>query len=56
MSLIRICASDAFAENRRHPLHVNVHFGQARTRQGEPVVFVQRTADDLANCEGYVND
>ena len=46
----------AFAENRRHPLHVNVHLGQAGMRQGEPVVFVQGTAGDLANCDGYVND
>ncbi len=44
-----------FAENRQHPLHVNVHLGKAGTRQGEAVVWVQGSAADLANCAGYVN-
>ena len=53
---VQLPHADAFAENRRHPLHVNVHLGQAGMRQGEPEVFVQGTAGDLANCDGYVND
>ncbi|MFA9431679.1 hypothetical protein [Egicoccus sp. AB-alg2] len=42
-------------ENRRHPLHVKVHLGEPGTRQGEHVVWVKGSADDLANCAGYVN-
>jgi hypothetical protein len=53
---VQLPHADDFPENRRHPLHVNVHLGQAGTRQGQPVVFVQGTAADLAHCEGYVND
>lgn len=53
---VQLPHADAFPENRRHPLHVNVHLGQAGTRQGEPVVFVQGTPGDLDNCDGYVND
>jgi len=45
-----------FAENRRHPLHVNVHLGKPGVRQGEPVVWVQGSAGDLTNCVGYVNE
>lgn len=45
-----------FPENRRHPLHVNVHLGNPGTRHGEAVVFVQGSAGDLENCQGYVND
>ncbi|MCI0426240.1 MAG: hypothetical protein L0Z47_10430 [Actinobacteria bacterium] len=30
--------ADEFAENRRHPLHVNVHLGQPGMRQGEEVI------------------
>jgi hypothetical protein len=48
--------ADDFVEGRRHPLHVNVHLGEAGTRQGEGVVFVRGTAADLAHCDGYVND
>lgn len=48
--------ADAFAEGRRHPLHVNVHLGEAGSRGGETVVWVQGTAGDLENCDGYVND
>lgn len=44
------------AENRRHPLHVNVHLGHPGTRHGEPVVWVQGSDGDLDNCGGYVND
>ena len=53
---VQLPHADAFAENRRHPLHVNVHLGQPGMRNGEPVVFVKGTAGDLADCEGYVND
>lgn len=45
-----------FAENRRHPLHVNVHLGGPGTRNGETVVWVRGSQGDLDNCEGYVND
>ena len=44
-----------FAENRQHPLHVNVHLGEPGTRQGATVMWVQGSAGDLANCAGYVN-
>ncbi|WP_345208555.1 hypothetical protein [Fodinibacter luteus] len=53
---VQLPHADGFPENRRHPLHVNVHLGQPGTRQGEAVIFVQGTAGDLANCNGYVND
>ncbi len=53
---VRLPHADGYPENRRHPLHVNVHLGQPGTRQGEAVIFVQGTAGDLANCNGYVND
>ena len=39
------------AADRRHPLHVLVHLGPA----GSGVVWVQGSADDLANCDSYVN-
>ena len=48
--------ADAFPETRRHPLHVNVHLGEAGTRDGEHVVWVLGSDGDLANCDGYVND
>ena len=48
--------ADSFAENRQHPLHVNVHLGEAGTRKGRAVVWVQGSAAALANCDGYVND
>jgi hypothetical protein len=48
--------ADEFPENRRHPLHVNVHLGQAGTRQGQEVVWVLGSPGDLANCDGYVNE
>lgn len=48
--------ADSFPETRRHPLHVNVHLGQAGNRGGEAVVFVKGSPGDLANCDGYVND
>ncbi len=44
-----------FAENRRHPLHVKVHLGEAGTRHGEHVVWVQGSEGDTANCTSYVN-
>ena len=45
-----------FAENRRHPLHVNVHLAEPGERNGETVVWVRGSAGDFANCDGYVND
>ncbi len=48
--------ADSFPETRRHPLHVNVHLGAPGMRGGEPVIWVQGSAGDLANCNGYVND
>lgn len=45
----------AHPENRRHPLHVNVHLGEPGTRQGATVIWVMGSAGDLANCDGYVN-
>ncbi len=45
-----------FAENRQHPLHVNVHLGKPGIRKGEMVVWVQGSPGDLTNCQGYVND
>ncbi len=41
---------------RTHPLHSNVHKGQAGMRQGQDVVWVLGSAGDLGNCDGYVND
>jgi hypothetical protein len=52
---VQLPHADEFAENRRHPLHVNVHLGQAGTRQGEPVVFVKGSPGDLEHCDSYVN-
>jgi hypothetical protein len=54
-SEVQLPYADGFAENRRHPLHVNVHLGQAGTRGAESVVWVLGSAGDLANCDGYVN-
>ena len=48
--------ADAFPEGRRHPLHVNVHLGQAGERHGEPVVWVLGSDGAHANCDGYVNE
>lgn len=42
-------------DNRRHPLHVNVHLGEPGTRQGSDVIWVMGSAGDLANCDGYLN-
>ena len=47
--------ADEFAENRQHPLHVNVHLGEPGTRGDTPVIFVQGSPEDLANCDGYIN-
>lgn len=52
---VELPQADEFAEGRRHPLHVNVHLGQPGSRNGTPVVWVQGSAGDLANCDGYVN-
>ena len=43
------------AENRRHPLHVNVHLGEPGARQGEAVIWVAGSPGDIDNCSGYVN-
>ena len=53
---VQLPHADQFDLTRRHPLHVNVHLGQAGTRQGEAVVWVAGSAGDLANCDGYVNE
>lgn len=55
-SAVQLPHTDGFAENRRHPLHVKVHLGEPGTRRGEPVLWVQGSPGDLANCDGYVND
>ena len=47
--------ADEFAENRKHPLHVNVHLGEPGTRGDQAVVFVMGSPEDLANCLGYIN-
>jgi hypothetical protein len=52
---VQLPYADEFAPDRRHPLHVNVHLGAPGMRQGEPVVWVQGSPGDLANCNGYVN-
>lgn len=43
------------AENRRHPLHVNVHLGEPGTRNGVPVIWVAGSDGAEANCPDYVN-
>lgn len=55
-SAVQLPHADEFAENRRHPLHVNVHLGEPGTRKGESVVWVKGSDADRANCVGYVND
>lgn len=52
---VQLPHAEAFPENRRHPLHVNVHLGEPGTRHGEEVVFVQGSPGDLMHCHGYVN-
>lgn len=53
---VQLPHADAFAENRRHPLHVKVHLGEPGERHGETVVWVQGSEGDRINCDGYVND
>jgi hypothetical protein len=53
---VQLPHADSFQDNRRHPLHVNVHLGKPGTRNGEEVVFVRGSDGDLAHCDGYVND
>lgn len=53
---VQLPHADGFAENRRHPLHVNVHLGEPGERRGVPVVWVEGSDGDRANCDGYVND
>lgn len=43
------------AENRTHPLHVNVHLGEPGTRHGDAVIWVAGSPGDRDNCSGYVN-
>jgi hypothetical protein len=53
---VQLPFADEFAPDRQHPLHVLVHFGMAGMGpDGEMRVWVQGTAGDLANCDGYVN-
>lgn len=53
---VQLPHADEFAENRRHPLHVNVHLGEPGSRRDQTVVWVQGSTGDLDNCSGYVND
>lgn len=53
---VQLPHADGFPDTRQHPLHVNVHLGEAGTRKGEPVVWVRGSSGDLANCDGYVNE
>lgn len=53
---VQLPHADHLPENRRHPLHVNVHLGNAGERDGQAVMWVLGSAGDLANCAGYVND
>lgn len=50
---VQLPYADAFAANRQHPLHVNVHLGEPGS-DGE--IWVMGSPGDLANCSGYVND
>lgn len=50
---VQLPHADGFAENRRHPLHVNVHLGKPGERKSEAVVWVQ--GFDGGICDGYVN-
>jgi hypothetical protein len=52
---VQLPGYDHLPENRRHPLHVKVHLGEAGTRDGEPVVWVKGSPEDAANCTSYVN-
>jgi hypothetical protein len=47
--------TDEFPEGRQHPLHVNAHLDEPGTRDGDPVIFVKGSPEDLANCQSYVN-
>jgi hypothetical protein len=53
---VQLPFADSFAPDRQHPLHVLVHFGMAGMGpDGSMRVWVQGSAGDLANCDGYVN-
>lgn len=53
---VQLPFADGFAADRQHPLHALVHLGTAGTSpDGEMRVWVQGSAGDLANCDGYVN-
>lgn len=52
---VQLPRAEEFSENRRHPLHANVHLGEPGTRNGEDVIWVQGSAGDLDNCSSYAN-
>jgi hypothetical protein len=52
---VQLPYADGYDEDRRHPLHVNVHLGAPGERDGGPVVFVLDSPEDAASCDGYVN-
>lgn len=52
---VKLPNEDEFAEDRRHPLHAKVHLGEPGTRNGEQVVYVRGSADDVQNCSSYAN-
>ena len=52
--MVTLPHADTYAENRRHPLHVNVHLGHPGMVRGEMVVWVQGM--DGGACQGLLND
>lgn len=55
-SEVELPTADGYPDGRRHPLHVNVHLGEAGERQGRTVVWVYGSSGDAANCDSYVNE
>ncbi|MQA63365.1 MAG: hypothetical protein GEU86_18160 [Actinophytocola sp.] len=53
---VQLPNADEFDENRRHPLHVKVHLGEAGARNGEDVIFVKGSPGDIENCDSYANE
>lgn len=47
--------AESYDVGKQHPLHVNVHLGAPRTRNGVTVMWVLGPDSD-ANCDGYVNN